>query len=540
MKMNFLAKKIIAAIAAGTLLIAVPMSGCDNKDDNKKENSSSESKVSQTAETEKVETKFGDEIVAKSQNYSIPFSVFQYLYNYNYQSFTGTYGTNMLDTTKSLTEQYYDETNKITWHDYFVQATQDYITYIMTFAEAAQDNGVVFTAADNQEIEDGFKSIEEIAQQNSQTLKEYFKSIYGDSITQDDIRNIQKLSKIGLKTRNKLNESYTFKDDEYEAKFNENKTAYQVADYYSFDFSFTELNEAQTSSVVNEDKKKKMKENADALANCKTAKEFNDYVTKFLKSNPDLVPMATQSGEESMTEESFNSLLDTYVGTLYHAKTAYNDSSDVAKWIFSDERKEGDTEVVEGDTSYSVIMVSKPLYRDEEATRNIRHILITTDSVKAEGDSEVTDEQVKAKAEEIYKSWKDGDATEEKFAELANQYSTDPGSNTNGGIYKNVTQGQMVPAFNDWMFDNNRKPGDSGIVKTDYGYHIMYYVGAGLKSWQINVDTALREEKLASDYEQMKTKYKVEFDETAVKNVVLDTSEEESTVSSSGAANLAE
>ena len=98
----------------------------------------------------------------------------------------------------------------------------------------------------------------------------------------------------------------------------------------------------------------------------------------------------------------------------------------------------------------------------------------------------------------------------------------------------------MVPAFNDWMFDKNRKPGDSGIVKTDYGYHIMYYVGAGLKSWQMNIDTSLREAKLAADYEQMKTKYNVEFDETAIKKAQLETSEEESAESSSGAANLAQ
>ena len=35
----------------------------------------------------------------------------------------------------------------------------------------------------------------------------------------------------------------------------------------------------------------------------------------------------------------------------------------------------------------------------------------------------------------------------------------------------------MVTAFNDWCFDGARQPGDTGIVKTDYGYHIMYYVG---------------------------------------------------------------
>ncbi|MBR2977814.1 MAG: peptidylprolyl isomerase, partial [Oscillospiraceae bacterium] len=49
----------------------------------------------------------------------------------------------------------------------------------------------------------------------------------------------------------------------------------------------------------------------------------------------------------------------------------------------------------------------------------------------------------------------------------------------NGGLYENVTKGQMVRSFNDWCFDAARKPGDTGIVETEYGYHVMYFVGEG-------------------------------------------------------------
>ena len=72
-----------------------------------------------------------------------------------------------------------------------------------------------------------------------------------------------------------------------------------------------------------------------------------------------------------------------------------------------------------------------------------------------------------------------GDATEESFANMANENSSDPGSNTTGGLYENVYPGQMVETFNDWCFADGRQPGDYGIVKTDYGYHIMFFVGAG-------------------------------------------------------------
>lgn len=59
------------------------------------------------------------------------------------------------------------------------------------------------------------------------------------------------------------------------------------------------------------------------------------------------------------------------------------------------------------------------------------------------------------------------------FAALAKQYSEDPGSKDAGGTYTLTKNGQMVKEFEDWAFDPARKVGDTGIVKTTYGYHVM-------------------------------------------------------------------
>lgn len=82
------------------------------------------------------------------------------------------------------------------------------------------------------------------------------------------------------------------------------------------------------------------------------------------------------------------------------------------------------------------------------------------------------------KAQEILDEWLAGDATEDSFAALAEEKSEDPGSSTNGGLYENVAKGQMVEPFEDWCFDETRAAGDYGLVKTKYGYHIMYYVSS--------------------------------------------------------------
>lgn len=85
-------------------------------------------------------------------------------------------------------------------------------------------------------------------------------------------------------------------------------------------------------------------------------------------------------------------------------------------------------------------------------------------------------------AQAILDSWLAGEKTEESFAALANEKSEDPGSNNAGGLYENVYEGQMVEPFEKWCFDESRKEGDTGLVKTNYGYHIMYFVG-GAPQW---------------------------------------------------------
>ncbi len=58
-----------------------------------------------------------------------------------------------------------------------------------------------------------------------------------------------------------------------------------------------------------------------------------------------------------------------------------------------------------------------------------------------------------------------------KFGEFVTEYSTDPGSKDNGGVYDFFPQGQMVPAFNDASFNN--PIGSIEVVETNYGFHIV-------------------------------------------------------------------
>ena len=114
---------------------------------------------------------------------------------------------------------------------------------------------------------------------------------------------------------------------------------------------------------------------------------------------------------------------------------------------------------------------------------NVRHILIYPEG--ADGSNIFTEEfseeawaASEAAANALLEEFLAGETTEEAFAALANEHSQDPGSNTNGGLYEGVTEGEMVAAFNDWCFDAARQVGDTGVVKTEYGYHVMYFSGS--------------------------------------------------------------
>jgi peptidyl-prolyl cis-trans isomerase D len=101
-------------------------------------------------------------------------------------------------------------------------------------------------------------------------------------------------------------------------------------------------------------------------------------------------------------------------------------------------------------------------FRTPERVR-VRHILI-----KTQGKPKEEAAALRAKAEQILKQLQAGG----DFGEIAKKNSEDPGSAVKGGELGWVTHGQMVPNFEKACF--SLKPGElSGIVDTEYGYHIV-------------------------------------------------------------------
>lgn len=151
---------------------------------------------------------------------------------------------------------------------------------------------------------------------------------------------------------------------------------------------------------------------------------------------------------------------------------------------------------------------------------SVRHILIEPEGDQDETLNDWTEEQwaaAETKAAEIYTLWQE-DPTEENFAALATEYTDDPGSVETGGLYEDFGTDQMVEAFSDWCFDPERAPGDSGIVRTPYGYHIMYFVEqTENRAWFDTVMTEMVEARVETRITELCETYPVLFDYTLVR-----------------------
>ncbi len=100
-------------------------------------------------------------------------------------------------------------------------------------------------------------------------------------------------------------------------------------------------------------------------------------------------------------------------------------------------------------------------------TVSARHILIPSGLNQTDNKTR-TDEEAKATADSIMRVVK---ADRSKFEDLVTAFSSDKGSIEKGGRYENFVYNAMVDEFRDFTFENNE--GDIGVVKTQFGYHVI-------------------------------------------------------------------
>ena len=429
----------------------------------------------------------------KSDNYELNALQYAYYFNQVYSSFVNDNSDSLeeigLDTTVPLKEQLtnYDK-DATTWYDYFLKKTKETVTNLICYAEKANAERIELNAEEKESIEASIENIEYAAKEDGLSVDEYLSQKYCKGINLEDIRVCLELTEIADKYNKAFDESLQYSDDDLENQYKNNPNKYSVVDYISYSF----LGDSKDL--------KSLKRKAEELAKCTSEAEFRDELKAIYKEN---------NGSEKSDKE-----LEQLVNSCVSTEVKYNENAenkDLISWAFDSDTKAFDTLLDESadKDSYTVYMLLKKPYRLEYKTKNVRHILLSTKTYNNDPAQTLT------AAQEMLEDIRKSDDVEKEFIRCAQKYSEDPGSASNGGLYENIVKGEMVTNFNDWCFYNERKIGDISVVSTDYGYHLMYFAGNGVKAWQVDAINDCKLNDFAKLVEDITNQYNVTFDKAS-------------------------
>ena len=385
-----------------------------------------------------------------------------YYYNayYQYAEYMNMFG---VDFNQPLENQDCVLTEEGSWKDFLMENALNNVKSMEAIYAEAMAEGYELSEAGKEEVEHEMEHLPEYAANNGYSdVNKYLEAGYGKGANEDMIRKLMtKIILVGEYAEMKQ-ASFSYTESEVEAYFNNNLDSFREYDVHYYFVA------AQTEEVT------------DAEGN--TTNEVVEGGTEVA------LAAATEIAAKVTDEASFDAAVAEYaegaVVSHTHGSLKGNLNTAYSAWATDAARVAGDVETFETETgAYVVLFVG---YDDHlYPSTAMRHILVK--SVDEDGDgawSEDEMEGAKAKIAEIEAEWLAGDKTEAGFAELANKYSEDAGSNTNGGLYEKIGKGDMVAEINDFLFAAGRKTGDTAVLHgnngTYDGYHLVYFVGEGM------------------------------------------------------------
>ncbi|MDD5937554.1 MAG: peptidylprolyl isomerase [Clostridiales bacterium] len=427
----------------------------------------------------------------------------------NMEYYYAQYGWSQFNASKSDGAQWYDEAEGKTYADYFRESALESLKQTVAVCKAAEEAGYTLSKNGQETIDNNLAQLDKACVQNNLTRGAYLAQVYGSGVTEKVyLRNLTN-DVLASEYEQYYQDSLTYDDAALEDYYKENTDSLDSFDYRIFTVDGTapapmdENGNPKTDEngnqveATDEEKQAAMdaaKEKADAAVAEITASD--DKEAAFIAAAPNYV---TEDEKSSYSDPDY-SLHTAVRGNMLSSST----STDAADWLKDSARKAGDVTAIESTNGYQVVLFLNR-YLVQDPTVDIRHILIKAELADEDDpNTEDVDESkvptqealdaAKAKAESILEEWKSGDATAESFGALAEEYSEDPGSNTKGGEYTYVYQGQMFDDFDQWIFDPSRKSGDTGLVENtqdgQQGWHIIYFENTDGPYWKYLAITA--------------------------------------------------
>ncbi len=469
-------------------------------------------------------------VVATVDGQKISIGMYDYYYAsiVSYYEQYASYGYYSLDTTKDYSKQYTtdDDGNKISWQKFFETEALKEVEQITTYYSKALEEGVTLTSAQKKTIDKQISTLKDSASQNDVSLDQYIKANFGTYCSEDTIRLMLEQYYLSANYKGKFKCETKVTDNDVDKYYNDHKNDYKKIEFYyiASPYDATDDNSKNESIKTAEKIMAKMKDKKSVIA--LVPEVYSSYIDSQVKSSMEQDSTLT---EKKAREEAVKSYESNVVTTVSGSDSPFDDKMNT--WLFSDDTKVGSKKYYIDESAgyiYIVLKTSKASVEEDE-TYTVRHILVAPESGSNSSSStsektEYTDEQwaaAKKKADSILAKFNKTDKSEYEFAKLAEQYSTDSASTSSGsndsfgGLYESVTLGQMVPDFEKWSIDDSRKYGDTGIVKSDYGYHIMFFIN-DCPEYQSKIIAQIKSDRLSN----MIDKAEVKVHENAIKKAV--------------------
>lgn len=434
-------------------------------------------------------------------NAELSYYYIDYVNNYanTYGSYLSLFG---IDPSVALDKQVIDEETGETWADNFISEAASSVQTIYALADAAEAEGFTLPQEQQDQVDIMSNNLDSYASIYGYSNTDAFlKAQYGNGASKEGYMEYYQRNLLASAYQTNHQENLTYTDDQIREADNADPVKYSSYSFAQYHIPVSKfLTGGTTDESGNTTYTAEEREAAIAAAKIAIAPLTDSEINTVDALNEAIAAMEINAGTEASS-------------TVYTDQASTGINSYLSDWVTAENREPGDVTCIEipgtvkdenGEdletiTAFYVVLFTGKNDNEVELV-NVRHILVSFEGDAQEDGtySEEVKEAARASAEEILNEWKSGDATEDSFAALANEKSTDTGSNTNGGLYEDVYPGQMVTAFNDWCFDSTRKSGDTGIVETTYGYHVIYYVGTTGQTYR---DYQIVNELISSDME---------------------------------------
>lgn len=450
------------------------------------------------------------------------------MYNYffssyvNYYQSYASYGYYEFDASSDLSKSFTtdEDGKKISWLDLIQKQTMGDIKNTVVYYEKALENGITLTKQQKEAIESNIDNFKTSASEEGVSLNEYIVSKFGEYVTEDTIRLMLEQYYLAANYRGQFAAEEKITDDEIKEYYDGH-----TVDYYDVDISYLVVSYDTTSEETKKASEEKAKKYMNKITDRESIEKLVPEVYESFIENDIKTAMQNDSelSEKDAREQALKSYMQSIDETVSGADEKPVFGEKIKTMLFDSDVKVGAKDYyINKDTGYIyIILKTNQPERMEEEQYSVRHILVYPAGKEALAQQqqsmttpEFTDDEWKKaekQAKEILKKYESGDKTELSFAQLAEAESADVGSTTLGsgsafgGLCENVSLGAMQPEFEAWSVDDSREYGDTGIVKTEFGYHVMFFV-RDCPAYESSVISAIKEDRLKKLADETDTK----------------------------------